>query len=147
MKITTIITSKIQPDIWKLIIEGKKRFELRTESFQNAGFIRYVSSEDGTPLSFHRIGRETTIPASNRDMLAALAGVDAAKVDELFPFPRAVSETVISTNKQETCTRYDRRDYPVRVVPVGPRCDDGLDALRLLDRLDRMAGKGTEGAK
>lgn len=136
MKITTIITAKIQPDIWKLIIEGKKRFELRTESFQNADFIRYVSSEDGTPLSLHRIGRETTIPADNRDMLAALAGVDAAKVDELFP-----------SRQLDEGAEPGYRWCPVYAAPIGVRCDDGLDVMRLLDRLDRMAGKGTEGAK
>lgn len=124
MKTTTIVTAKIQPDMWKLITEGVKRFELRTESFQNAGFIRYVSSEDGTPLSFHHIGKETTVPADNRDMLAALAGVDAAKVDELFP-PR----------QPDDGTEPGYRWCPVYVVPIGPRCDDGLDVMRLLDRL------------
>jgi hypothetical protein len=87
MKTTTIITAKIKPDIYKLILTGKKIFEVRSEKFGNAHYIRYVSSETGELLGVHDIQGFDAFRVWNfvtELELAKIAAVPLPTLRELF---------------------------------------------------------------
>lgn len=89
MKLTSIITAKIEPEIYKKILTWTKRFEVRDESFQNADFIRYVNanSENGAEEVFgiYRIKGEIFLPSNARSIAQEISAVDEETFDRLFP--------------------------------------------------------------
>jgi hypothetical protein len=98
MRMTRIITAKIQPDIFKLIESGVKRFEVRSEDFNNASIIRYRSSETGETLGYYEINEyQSEIHAGSADLLALIASVSADVIDDcgLLDVPNSVYVTEI----------------------------------------------------
>jgi hypothetical protein len=97
MKPVTVITAKIRPDIYDMIVRGRKRFEVRSESFRDADFIRYVDPESGLEFpnpefqaaraSIYRLGPEHDFDRSCDDFVQSLAALSAAEFHELFPLP------------------------------------------------------------
>ncbi|MCI1212083.1 MAG: hypothetical protein LKF93_09625 [Bifidobacterium tibiigranuli] len=97
MKTTTIITAKIRPDIYDMVLRGQKRFEVRSESFCDAHFIRYVDPEDGREFpdpvcpsrrsSIYRLGPEYDFDRSSDGFVQALSGLSEAAFAEMFPNP------------------------------------------------------------
>ncbi|GAA6124206.1 hypothetical protein BPY_23140 [Bifidobacterium psychraerophilum] len=84
MNMTRIITAKIQPDIYTLIEDGVKHFEVRNESFEGADIIHYVSSETGETLGFYETdGSQSVISGQDRDLLALVSAVPIAFVEKL----------------------------------------------------------------
>jgi hypothetical protein len=74
MRTTTIITAKIRPDIYELIRAGEKQFEVRTESFQKADYIRYTAL-DGTTLGIHPIYSTSSIIDPSTGIIARIASI------------------------------------------------------------------------
>lgn len=85
MKTTIIITAKIQDEIMELIREGRKRYEIRDEPFNDAQAIRYVSSRDGRELGMYRITDTFDIPRSQKDSVIEISAVGAPQFHRLFP--------------------------------------------------------------
>lgn len=88
MKTVKIITAKIREDIFDKVRSGEKRFELRTETFEHADVIRYVS--DKLPnrfLGMYHIGSEKMLPndKDSTDFNRTLACVDAVDFASMFP--------------------------------------------------------------
>lgn len=85
MRTTRIVTAKIEPDIYKLILDGSKTHEVRDEPF-DADIIRYVSSEDGSLLGVHRLWNEERVPRlkHTEHALCELAGITYDKFIDLF---------------------------------------------------------------
>jgi hypothetical protein len=85
MKFTKIVTAKIYPDIFKRIETGRKLFEVRLEDFQNADFIRYVSSEDGATLGIYRLGHvKSEIGGHDYSLLAHISNTTIREAYDLF---------------------------------------------------------------
>ncbi|KAE8130231.1 MULTISPECIES: hypothetical protein [Bifidobacterium] len=98
MKTTTIITAKIKPYIYDMIVHGQKQFEVRNESFCDAAFIRYVEPESGREFpdpvcpctrrsSIYRLGPEYDFDRSSDGFVQALSGLSEAAFAEMFPNP------------------------------------------------------------
>lgn len=85
MKTTTIITAKIKPDIFRLIEQGRKRYEVRDESFHQADAIRYVDAETGKVLGVYRLGPEDDFDRTHDPLVQSLSGVDDDTFHRLFP--------------------------------------------------------------
>lgn len=85
MKTTTIITAKIKPDIYRLIKQGRKRYEVRDESFHRADAIRYVDAETGKVLGVYRLGPEDDFDRTHDPLIQSMAGVDDSTFRRLFP--------------------------------------------------------------
>lgn len=86
MKFTRIITAKIEPDIYQLIEQGKKHYEIRDEDFDHADAIRYVSSADGRLLGMYALGLARTHlrDESTDQWLIEASGLGRAQFDKLF---------------------------------------------------------------
>ncbi len=84
MKFMKIVTAKIRPDIFTLIESGRKRFEVRSDDFNDASIIRYVSSETGKTLGYYEInGRQSGIYTTSVPLLALIAGVSEEEIADL----------------------------------------------------------------
>ena len=100
MKATTIITAKIRPDIYQLIKQGNKQYEVRDESFQGAETIRYIRADDSKLLGIYRLGPEDALDRTHDNLLQALAGVSLEMFDGLFP--RTETKFCITCNGVKT---------------------------------------------
>lgn len=87
MRSTTIITAKIRPNYYSLIVSGFKRFEVRSESFGQADAIRYIDSVDGTFLGIRRILGVTHLNRSQDDDAKRYAAIGEDDFYRLFPRP------------------------------------------------------------
>lgn len=83
MKFTEIVTAKIKPGIFTLIESGRKRFEVRSESFEDASVIHYVSSENGETLGYYEIARQGGIHTTSVPLLSLVAGVSEEEIADL----------------------------------------------------------------
>jgi hypothetical protein len=115
MRTVTIITAKIQPDIYDMIVRGQKRFEVRNESFHNADYIRYIDATTGHELGIYQLGTEMCFDghdAAARAFCCACAAISPKTFNELFP-------------------RFVFHDTDLHVVPIGERAalDDIFPAL------------------
>ncbi|MFT8640107.1 MAG: hypothetical protein ABF758_09085 [Bifidobacterium sp.] len=71
-----IVKAKIRPEIFELIESGRKRFEVRSDDFEDASIIHYVSSETGETLGYYEIDEhQAEIHGGNADLLATVASV------------------------------------------------------------------------
>lgn len=85
MKATTIITAKIKPDIYRLIEQGRKHYEIRSEGFHQACAIRYVNAETGEVLGVYWLGPEGEFDRTHDPSIQSMAGVDDDTFHRLFP--------------------------------------------------------------
>lgn len=104
MKTTTIITAKIEPDIYKMIDEGRKNYEVRDESFQNADVIRYVDNTNGKVLGMYWLGPESVFDYSPDQFMLSLFGIDDDRFHRLFP------KTGINLHTARICSRTSLTD-------------------------------------
>ena len=89
MRLTRIITAKIKPRIYELIVAGVKRFEVRDESFHHADYIRFLSADSGDLLGVYELGAELRFDRTEPDVngfIRSLSGISAEKFDDMFPF-------------------------------------------------------------
>lgn len=88
MKSITIATAKIKPEIYQLIENGEKHYEARSESFENADVIRYVSSKTGRQLGCWTLaGSEfvfNSADKANEGVIAELARISDYDVQNMF---------------------------------------------------------------
>lgn len=85
MRAMTIITAKIRPNIYKLIEQGRKRYEIRDEGFHQADAIRYVDAETGKVLGVYWLGPEDDFDRTHDPLMQSLSGVDDRTFRRLFP--------------------------------------------------------------
>jgi hypothetical protein len=88
MRTVTIITTKIQPDIYDMVLRGQKRFEVRNESFHDADYIRYISSTTGRELGIYQLGPEKLFDGqdpADRDFCQSCAAISPKTFNKLFP--------------------------------------------------------------
>ncbi|TCD54122.1 hypothetical protein EJ419_05580 [Alloscardovia theropitheci] len=85
MRLTVVISAKIQDKFYAEIQSGRKRFEVRSEDFQDAAYIRYISSLTGRQLGVWSINSTFTISSSDRSALYSLTAVDKEFTDKEFP--------------------------------------------------------------
>ncbi len=85
MRNTIIITAKIQDEFMELILEGRKKHEIREEPFNGAQAIRYVSSRDGRELGVYRIIDTFEIPRSRKESVIGISAIGAQQFHSLFP--------------------------------------------------------------
>lgn len=85
MKAITIITARIEPGIYRLIEQGRKRYEVRDESFQHADAIRYMDAETGELLGVYWLGPEGEFDRTHDPITQSMAGVDDDTFHRLFP--------------------------------------------------------------
>lgn len=105
MKTTTIITVKIDSDIYRKINEGQKPYAVRDKSFQNADVIRYVDDTNGEVLGMYRLGPEDVFDRTNEQSIKKLLGVDDRTFRDLFPKPGEGPDS-------------DEKAYCLYVVPI-----------------------------
>lgn len=105
MKTTTIITAKIDSDIYKMIDEGQKLYEVRGESFQNANIIRYVDDINGEVLGMYVIGPEDVFDRTHDQFIKKISGVNDRTFRDLFPKPGEGPDS-------------DKKAYCLYVVPI-----------------------------
>lgn len=85
---TTIITANIQPDIYGLIVCGRKRFEVRDESFHAADYIQYIDATTGRELGIYQLGPEKCFDGqdpADRSFCQACAAISPKTFNDLFP--------------------------------------------------------------
>lgn len=85
MRAMTIITAKIKPNIYKLIEQGRKRYEIRDEGFHQADAIRYVDAETGKVLGVYQLGPDDDFDRTHDQFIQSLSGVDDDTFHRLFP--------------------------------------------------------------
>jgi hypothetical protein len=88
MRLTSIITAKIKPGIYRKIESGEKTLEVRDDDYGFAEAIRYVSSIDGHYMGTYRIDGFTSLPAATpieREIARKAACVSREEFTELFP--------------------------------------------------------------
>lgn len=85
MRTTIIITAKIQDEFMELILEGRKKHEIREEPFNGAQAIRYVSSRDGRELGVYRIIDTFEIPRSRKESVIGISAIGEQRFHSLFP--------------------------------------------------------------
>ncbi|RHC89859.1 hypothetical protein [Bifidobacterium pseudocatenulatum] len=85
MKSTTIVTAKLCDDLWALILAGRKRYEVRDESFHDAQAIRYVSATTGNELGMFLLGEQFSLGRDQDSRLVELASVSPDRFHRLFP--------------------------------------------------------------
>ena len=85
MRKTTIVTAKMQEKYYRLIIDGRKRCEIRDESLEGIQAIRYISAEDGHELGIYRTGRIISMDRGHDKELIAMAGIRPSDFYTLFP--------------------------------------------------------------
>ena len=95
MKFLSVVTVRIEPDIFALIDNGIKRFEVRLESFQHADIIRYQSADASRrtlpgmnglwDYPLFRLGPEHSFARDSDPFVRSLAGVDERTFARLFP--------------------------------------------------------------
>ncbi|MCI1673159.1 MAG: hypothetical protein LKI34_02920 [Bifidobacterium tibiigranuli] len=103
MRTTTVITVKIEPYIYDMILRGQKRFEVCSESFHGADFICYVNPETdnefplpGLPYtdeSIYYLGPEQRFDRDSDEFVQRLAGISKGEFYKLFPRPSVVAFT------------------------------------------------------
>lgn len=100
MKFTEIVTAKIRPCIFTLIDSGRKRFEVRSDDFEDASVIdasviHYVSSETGETLGYYEIARQSELHTTSIPLLALIAGVSEEEIEDLG-LPNPLSNVYIA---------------------------------------------------
>ena len=85
MRKTKIVTAKMQEKYYRLIIDGRKRCEIRDESLEGIQAIRYISAEDGHELGIYRTGRIISMDRGHDKELIAMAGIRPSDFYTLFP--------------------------------------------------------------
>jgi hypothetical protein len=85
MKQSRIMTVKIRPDIYTLIEQGKKVWEVRDEDFMLSTVLRYVDSETGVELGFWGVDAYAHFERNMDLVTRYLAGVDKKTFYDLFP--------------------------------------------------------------
>lgn len=84
MKFVKIVKAKIRPDIFDLIESGRKRFEVRSDDFDDASVIHYVSAETGETLGYYEIhARQSALHTTSIPLLALIAGVSEKDIADL----------------------------------------------------------------
>lgn len=81
----TIATARIEPGIYRLIEQGRKRYEVRDESFRQADAIRYVDAQTGKVLGVYWLGPEDDFDRTHDPITQNLSGVDGGTFRRLFP--------------------------------------------------------------
>jgi hypothetical protein len=95
MRLTRIITAKIQPEIYTRIVRENKQFEVRTESFHHADYIRYVGSNAGVLFGVYELGPEIRIDRDEpnvNEFVKSLSGISDTEFDELFPYRKLFND-------------------------------------------------------
>lgn len=85
MNTVTIATARIEPGIYRLIEQGRKRYEVRDESFRQADAIRYVDAQTGKVLGVYWLGPEDDFDRTHDPITQNLSGVDGGTFRRLFP--------------------------------------------------------------
>ncbi|OZG59891.1 hypothetical protein BLEM_2066 [Bifidobacterium lemurum] len=95
MQRTTILTAKMRDEFARLVHDGKKRYEVRTEPLDGAQAIRYVSALDGRELGMYRIGKAFRRNRDDDDALISLAAISPDDFHALFPRPEEGGPSVL----------------------------------------------------
>lgn len=69
----------------ELILDGRKKHEIREDPFNGAQAIRYVSSRDGRELGVYRIIDTFEILRSRKESVIGISAIGAQKFHSLFP--------------------------------------------------------------
>ena len=84
MKFVKIVKAKIRPEIFTLIASGRKRFEVRSDDFEDASVIHYVSAETGETLGYYEIdGRQSELNTTSIPLLSLIAGISEEEIADL----------------------------------------------------------------
>ncbi|WP_281775656.1 hypothetical protein [Bifidobacterium ruminantium] len=95
MQRTTILTAKMRDEFAFLIRDGKKHYEIRTESLEGAQVIRYISAIDGRELGMYRIGKASRRERDDDDALIRLAAISPDDFHDLFPRPEEGGPSIL----------------------------------------------------
>lgn len=87
MKRTVIITAKMRDEYYRLIEEGIKQYEVRSESFSDAQIIHYVSATSGRSLGMYTLVDTFPLPRQNEQQLRKYAAIPSSDFDAIFPLP------------------------------------------------------------
>lgn len=79
------MTAKLKDEFYDLILSGKKKYEIRDESFGDAQIIRYISSISGRQLGIFALGNRSRVDRSEDERLIKLAAVPRSVFYKLFP--------------------------------------------------------------
>ena len=85
MRRLTIVTAKMRRRFFRMILDGRKPFEVRDESLDGVQAIRYVDAENGEELGTYRLGHVLDMERTCDGELMQLAGIGPTDFYELFP--------------------------------------------------------------
>ncbi|MCI1831529.1 MAG: hypothetical protein LKI88_00725 [Bifidobacterium sp.] len=113
MKITKIVTAKIERDVYSRIDAGQKHYEVRSESFDGASIIRYVASDDLQLLGIRELGVEQEFERESDEFVLSLAGVSESDFYKLFPHPNQIFSGLPSNIWRLYAARIGERVYDI----------------------------------
>ena len=87
MERKVFITAKIRDRLFDLIRTGRKRYEVRDASFEDARMIVYISAEDLSLLGIYELGESMALDRGDDTETIRLSGVSEKDFHELFPPP------------------------------------------------------------
>ncbi|KXS23682.1 MAG: hypothetical protein AYW82_03685 [Bifidobacterium dentium] len=88
MRRTVIITVKIRDSFYRLIENGLKQYEVRTEPFGDAQAIVFVDAETGARLGIRRILGTKRYGRGEDEQVLGLSGIGQSDFRKLFPSKR-----------------------------------------------------------